>query len=107
MAEHHNSPTYKSILTCLLYLTIITVLEIGIALLDYYGVISIPKPALNVIMIVGSLGKAYFIVSEFMHMKYETKSFVFYTLISCTLLFWFIIAMLYEGNAHLLNRLNF
>jgi cytochrome c oxidase subunit IV len=107
MSAGHNSPTYRSILTVLLYLSIITIVEVGIALLHYYEVIPIPGGLFKILMIVGSLGKAYFIVSEFMHMKYETNRFVFYTLVSMLLLIWFIVALLYEGNAHLLNRVTY
>jgi cytochrome c oxidase subunit IV len=58
----------------------------------------------RVSMIVMSLGKAFFIVAEFMHMWYEVRSFVFYTLITTTLLFWFILALLWEGSFFLDNR---
>ena len=105
-----HSPTKKSILICLLYLTVITIVELIIA---YFVVIKPEFPPssdesmywiFRITMIVLSIGKAYFIVSEFMHMKYELKRFVFYTLITVTLLFWFIIALLWEGDYFKGNR---
>lgn len=55
--------------------------------------------ALVGLLLVGfSLYKAYFIVFEFMHMKYEVKSLVRSVLIPTVLLFWAIIAFFMEGN---------
>jgi hypothetical protein len=58
----------------------------------------------RITMIVLSLLKAFFIVAEFMHMWYEVRRFVFYTLITTTLLFWFILSLLWEGSFFLDNR---
>lgn len=104
-----EAPTKQSIMRVLGILTIITIFEVGIAL--YLLVFNEPPQShetmywvYRVSMIVLSLGKAFFIVAEFMHMWYEVRSFVFYTLITTTLLFWFILALLWEGNYFQDNR---
>jgi len=49
-------------------------------------------------MIVLSLYKAYFIVYEFMHLKYEVKGMALTILLPTMLLIWGLIAFLWEGN---------
>lgn len=49
-------------------------------------------------MILLSFYKAYFIIYEFMHLKYEVKTLARTVLLPTTLLIWGIIAFLWEGN---------
>jgi len=108
MSAGGNAPTKKSILTCLAILAAITVIEVLFAfMVTVWKTIDLSESmwVFKSVMIVMSSAKAYFIVNEFMHMKYEKKSFVFYTLVSLPFLFWFIIAMLYEGNSYKLSRM--
>lgn len=51
------------------------------------------------ILIVLSLYKAYFIVYEFMHMRYEVKGLALSVLLPTLLLVWAIIAFFQEGNS--------
>jgi len=104
-----EAPSKKSILKVLAILSFITIVEVIFALY----VLVWNEPPTNaepmywiyrVTMIVLTLLKAFFIVAEFMHMWYEVRRFVFYTLITTTLLFWFILSLLWEGNFFLDNR---
>jgi cytochrome c oxidase subunit IV len=52
----------------------------------------------GVAMILLSFYKAYFIIYEFMHLKYEVKTLARTVLLPTTLLIWGIIAFLWEGN---------
>ncbi len=52
----------------------------------------------GLIIIILSLYKAYFIISEFMHMRYEVKDFVLSVLLPTSLLIWLIIAFLWGGD---------
>ena len=104
-----ESPSKKSILKVLVILSVITVGEVLFAL--YILVWNEPPLShepmywiYRVTMIVLSLGKAFFIVAEFMHMWYEVRRFAFYTLITTTLLFWFILSLLWEGSFFNDNR---
>jgi cytochrome c oxidase subunit IV len=50
------------------------------------------------VMIIMSVVKAYLIIYEFMHMKYEVPGLVRTVLIPTLLLVWAIIAFTYEGS---------
>ncbi|HQW02734.1 MAG TPA: cytochrome C oxidase subunit IV family protein, partial [Saprospiraceae bacterium] len=63
-----------------------------------------PKLIMNTVMIGMSLYKAYLIVFEFMHMKYEAKGLMLSVMLPVCLLIWAIIAFLYEGDAWKGNR---
>ena len=53
----------------------------------------------GLIIIALSLYKAYFIIYEFMHMKYEMRGLAWSVLMPTVLLVWAIIAFFQEGNA--------
>jgi cytochrome c oxidase subunit IV len=81
-------------------LGIITIIEVLIALVgnghNIEGV-EWPKWLMYPLMIGLSLYKAYFIVNEFMHMKYEVRGLVMSVILPTFLLIWAIIAFLQEG----------
>lgn len=62
---------------------------------DYTPVLYI----IGLLIIILSLYKAYFIIYEFMHMKYEVKSLAMSVLLPTALLIWAIIAFFQEGNS--------
>lgn len=83
-------------------LGIITIVEVIVALIGNGHVIegfTLPKYIMYPIMIAMSLYKAYFIVNEFMHMRYEVKGLAMSVLLPTLLLVWAIIAFLQEGNS--------
>jgi len=51
-----------------------------------------------------TLLKAFYIVAEFMHLKHEVKMLIMCVSLPVIFIIWFIISMLYEGNAILLVR---
>ena len=53
----------------------------------------------SLIIIALSAYKAYFIIYEFMHMKYEVKALAMTVLLPTTLLIWALIAFFQEGNS--------
>lgn len=55
--------------------------------------------AIGLILIVLSLYKAYYIIYEFMHMRYEVKGLALSVLLPTLLLVWAIIAFFQEGNS--------
>jgi cytochrome c oxidase subunit IV len=82
-------------------LGIITIVEVLIALVGNGHVIEgfrVAKWIMYPLMIAFSLYKAYFIVSEFMHMKYEVRGLAMSVILPTMLLIWAIIAFLQEGN---------
>ncbi len=82
-------------------LGIVTIAEVFVALLGNGHLISgfeLPRIIMYPAMIGLSLYKAYFIVNEFMHMKYEVKGLAMSVILPTFLLVWAIIAFMSEGN---------
>ena len=97
----------KIALKTIIILGVITVVEVLVALLGKGYLIegvSIPWYIMNLLMIGMSAFKAYLIVYEFMHMKYEVKALALSVVLPTLLLVWAIIAFLYEGNGWFGNR---
>ncbi len=102
MAHDFNLETYNKQVSAVwratLWLSIITILEVAAALMWLAWVDpSTNKMGLNIFFIVMSLLKAYFIVGEFMHIRYETRALTLTILVPTFFLIWFIIAFLWEG----------
>ncbi len=78
-------------------LTLITVLEVGVALVwpwhEGNG-----KLVLNLLLVFMGLLKAYWIMGEFMHLSYEKRSLTMSILFPVLLLVWFVIALLSDGT---------
>jgi len=105
---HDYTAAKKIALKTILILAAVTVVEVLVALTGKGYIIEgyhAPKILMNAVMIFGSLYKAYLIVFEFMHMKYEARGLMLSVLLPVGLLFWAIISFLYEGNAWKHNRL--
>ncbi|MFN8238236.1 MAG: cytochrome C oxidase subunit IV family protein [Chitinophagales bacterium] len=106
MSGHLSEEQYKSHVAAVwratIYLSIATVVEVVIALT--LGHI-LPKFLLNSLYVMFSLIKAFFIVGEFMHLKYEKRAFMISLGIPLIFLVWAIIAFATEG--HYWNVLNY
>lgn len=92
----------KVVFKGLILLGVITLIEVFIALFGNGHVISgfhLPKFIMYPLMIGLSLYKAYFIVYEFMHMRYEVRGLALAVLLPMLLLVWAMIAFFNEGNA--------
>ena len=104
--EAYNSQV-AAVWRATLWLGIITIAEVALALVWMYYIDPeghSSKLFLNGFFIIASLLKAYFIVGEFMHIRYETRALTLTVLVPLLLLSWFIIAFLWEGTAWLNNR---
>ncbi len=92
----------KVVFRGLILLGIVTLVEVFIALIGNGHVIDgfeLPKWIMYPVMIGLSLYKAYFIVYEFMHMRYEVKGLAMSVLLPTLLLVWAVIAFFQEGNS--------
>ena len=103
MAHELTEEEYKSqvagVWKATIWLTVITIIEVGIALVWYYNFEDkLPRIMLNILMIVASILKAFFIVGEFMHLKYEKRALALSILVPLVLFIWGIIAFLIEGD---------
>ncbi len=104
---HDYTSAKKIALKTIIILAIVTVVEVLVALTGKGYIIEgyhAPKFLMNSLMIGMSLYKAYLIVFEFMHMKYEARGLMLSVLLPVLLLVWAIIAFLYEGTAWKGNR---
>lgn len=96
---HGEGMGVKRIWTVFFILLALTALEFLIALgfVHHWGLVQ-KGMALNVVYIVLTLVKAYYIVAYFMHLKFEKKSFIITCSIVFILIIYFIILMLIEGD---------
>jgi cytochrome c oxidase subunit IV len=105
---HSYESSKKIALKTIIVLAVVTVIEVLIALSGkgylFNGALVMPWYIMNFLMIGFSLYKAYLIVGEFMHLAHEVKSMAMSIVLPMFLLFWAIIAFMYEGNAWKGNR---
>ncbi len=107
MANLLDEATYKEevkgVWKVTLWLGILTILEVGFALLYIYNVGGFqdffPRVALNVTFIVATIWKAFYIVAEFMHLKHEHRAFIISLGIPMIFLVWALIAFMHEADA--------
>ena len=57
-----------------------------------------PGTTRNVIFIILTLFKAFYIVGEFMHLKHETKALIWTIIIPLALIVWLMVALIAEGS---------
>ncbi len=99
---HSYDKSKKIALKTILILGAITIFEVLFALTGkghlFGGKLMMPGIAIALMMIVLSATKAYLIIYEFMHMKYEVPALVRTVLLPTILLVWAVIAFFYEGN---------
>lgn len=100
LTEEEYKSQVAAVWKATLWLSIITIVEVAFALYWYYNIgDSAPKMLLNGFLIIASLLKAFFIVAEFMHLKYEVRALTLSILVPLVLFIWGIIAFLLEGRS--------
>jgi cytochrome c oxidase subunit 4 len=100
MAQDYQA-SKKTAVKIISILAFITIVEVVFALLGKGYIIEgvhFPLIVLGGIMIIMSIIKAYLIVYEFMHMKYEVPALMKSVLLPTLLLVWAVIAFLAEGS---------
>lgn len=112
MSAHTYEESKSIALRIIIILAIVTVVEVFIALLGkghlisgfapydtaFIGSFPIGKAVMYLLMIVMSIYKAYLVIFEFMHMKYEVRNMMRSVLLPAALLIWAIIAFFAEGT---------
>lgn len=107
MADHQSyEESISKVYYGLKLLAIVTLIEVFVSLFGKGHILSSAKGwggwfvgLIALIIIALSLYKAYFIIYEFMHMKYEVKTLATTVLLPTALLIWAVIAFFQEGNA--------
>lgn len=105
MSNLSYEESIKLVYKGLVLLAVVTLIEVFVSLFGKgYIIEGVQKSAILVglagLVIVGlSLYKAYFIIYEFMHMRYEVKGLALSVLLPTLLLVWAIIAFFQEGSS--------
>lgn len=105
MAHLSYEESKKSVVRGLILLAIVTLVEVFFSLLGKGHIFSGLEKVTAVTYIVGliiivlSIYKAYFIIYEFMHMRYELKGLAMSVLLPTLLLIWALIAFFQEGDS--------
>jgi cytochrome c oxidase subunit 4 len=58
------------------------------------------KLMFNVLYIIFTAAKAFYIIAEFMHLKHEIKNMIMTIAVPALLFIWFIAAFLWDGNSY-------
>jgi cytochrome c oxidase subunit 4 len=95
-AEHGSSMDVKGIWRVFFVLLLITVVEFIIALAIPESVM--PQIIKNVIYIVLTILKAFYIVAYFMHLKFERINLIYSIIVPLVFIIGIIAALLYESN---------
>lgn len=109
MASGHNDEAayqsqVRAVWKSTILLSIVTAVEVAIALTHFYFFYESPKFLVNLIMVLATFLKAFFIIGEFMHLKYEQRAFIISLGVPLIFLVWAIIAFGIEGNYWLQMR---
>jgi cytochrome c oxidase subunit IV len=105
MADLSYEDSKKQVYFGLKLLAVVTLVEVAVSLFGKGWLVNGVEQigwvvAICALIIVGlSLYKAYFIIYEFMHMRYEMKGLAYSVLLPTALLIWAIIAFFQEGNS--------
>lgn len=102
LSEEQYQSAVKAVWRATIILSIVTVVEVIVALT--LGHI-LPKVIMNTFYVIASFSKAFFIVGEFMHLKYEKRAFMLTLGVPLLFLLWAIIALVTEG--HFWNIINY
>ncbi len=105
MGHHLTDEQYKSQVSAVWRATwimaVLTVVEVAAALMWPEDM---SRGLLNLGFVLMSIAKAYFIVGEFMHVRYEKRALTLTILGPLFFLIWFIIAFMWEGYEWLALR---
>jgi cytochrome c oxidase subunit IV len=102
--EHHILPDaqyhsqVKAVWRATYIMAVVTVIEVSMAIMWPH---EWSRLVLNLLFIFMSLMKAFFIVGEFMHLKYELRALVLSILVPLLFLVWAIIAFAMDGESWL------
>lgn len=105
MADLSYEDSKKQVYFGLKLLAVVTLVEVAVSLFGKGWLVNGVEQigwvvAICALIIVAlSLYKAYFIIYEFMHMRYEMKGLAYSVLLPTALLIWAIIAFFQEGNS--------
>ncbi|HRB68566.1 MAG TPA: cytochrome C oxidase subunit IV family protein [Chitinophagales bacterium] len=95
MSDEQYNSSVKAVWSATAILSVVTVVEVIVALTVGH---LMPKVLLNSFFVIASVAKAFFIIGEFMHLKYEKRVFMLSLGLPLAFLIWTLIALTIEGN---------
>src|ERR1700743_100564 len=96
---HEGGFNTKPIIRTFWILLGITLLELVIATIHLKTGMP-PKLVVNIIYLILTCAKAFYIIAEFMHLRHEIKNLIMTIAIPACLFIWFIIAFLWDGSSY-------
>lgn len=96
--EKHSFDT-KAIWRTFWILLIITCIEliVGMFIAPHFHSL---KLMFNILYIIFTAAKAFYIIAEFMHLRHEIKNMIMTIAVPALLFIWFIAAFLWDGNSY-------
>jgi cytochrome c oxidase subunit IV len=103
--EKHSFDT-KAIWRTFWILLVITCIEliVGMFIAPHFHSL---KLMFNVLYIIFTLAKAFYIIAEFMHLRHEIKNMIMTIAVPALLFIWFITAFLWDGDSYKNLRNNY
>lgn len=103
--EKHDFDT-KAIWRTFWILLVITCIEliVGMFIAPHFHSL---KLMFNILYIIFTAAKAFYIIAEFMHLRHEIKNMIMTIAVPALLFVWFIIAFLWDGNSYKNLRNNY
>lgn len=78
---------------------VVTAILAGVTALEFLLAFTMPAGmARNMIFVIMTFVKAFYIVAEFMHLKHEVKVLIWSIVLPCAFVVWLVIALLVEGD---------
>lgn len=96
MSDQEYNSAVSAVWRATAILTVVTIVEVVFALTLGHV---LPKILVNGVYVIASVAKAFFIIGEFMHLKYEKRVFMLSLGLPLAFLVWAIIAFAMDGNA--------
>ena len=94
--EEAKKKNTQKALRIIIILAVVTLIELFLA---FVWPESVSRTLLNAIFFILTFIKAFFIVAEFMHLKYEVKSLIWAVLAPMAFIVWLLVALWVEGEA--------
>lgn len=97
MSDQEYNSAVSAVWRATAILTVVTIVEVVFALTLGH---KLPRILVNGVYVIASLAKAFFIIGEFMHLKYEKRVFMLSLGLPLAFLVWALIAFVMDGNAY-------
>ena len=99
--EHEAGGGKKEIVKITIYLTILTLIELGLGfMMMSWDEDSFKRHFVKGVILILMVWKAFYIVGYFMHLKHEIRNLIMTIVVPLALFIWFIIAFLSDGNSY-------